>query len=624
MCGITGFYKFNSNSLLNTKLLKNMSDKIAHRGPDYQGFYENDFVGLAHNRLSIIDLSNNANQPMFYDQFIIIFNGEIYNFNEIKQELITEGFHFKTKSDTEVILAAYKKWGVKSFSKLNGIFGFAIFDQHSKELVVVRDRFGVKPLYFTKTTDSFIFSSEIKAILASGLINKSINYKSLNEYMYFGSPMGTNTIYNEVEKVGAGEYIFIKENQFSKNKYWDIELQKTIVTSEEVAVEQIRSLLENAVKRQLISDVPVSAFLSGGLDSSAIVTYAAKHYHGRLNTYSVEFDYNRKGKSELDMARVVSARNNTIHHEVKISSENLEDVIENLAYLHDEPFADAANIPLYLLTKTLKDDIKVVLQGDGGDELFGGYSYYTHLYNSSKYYLPAVLFKYLFSWLNLNNDLFLKTKRHSYAICETDLAEKISIIISGITNYNEPLSCLSTEIQKTCNQYDPIEVIRIIGNYKHTKDKIHYLNLVDFKTILPNDYLEKVDKSTMANSVEVRVPFLDYDLADYVMSLDWKTKLKNGEKKYLLKKALNGIVPSEILNAPKKGFGVPFDEWLRSGLNKKMKEVFSDPLIIHANIFDQKVLIRKISEHEARKANHGMELWRCLNLALWYKQYMSL
>ncbi len=622
MCGITGYYKFNSNSLLDSDLLKKMSDKIAHRGPDYQGLLCDETVGLAHNRLSIIDLSAEANQPMFYDHLIIIFNGEIYNFNEIKQELIKDGFNFTTKSDTEVILASYKKWGVKSFSKLNGIFAFAIYNQQTKELIVVRDRFGVKPLYITHTTDSFIFSSEIKAILASGVIGKSINYQSLNEYMYFVSTMGTNTIYNEVEKVGPGEYILIKENQLSKHIYWDIDFQKTISVSEEEAVDQIRFLLENAVKRQLVSDVPVSAFLSGGIDSSAIVTYAAKHYQGRLNTYSVEFDYNRKGKSELDMARVVSDKNNTIHHEVKITSEHLEDVVELLAYHHDEPFADAANIPLYLLTKTLKQDIKVVLQGDGGDELFGGYPYYNHLYNSSKYYVPAVLFKHLFSWMNIKNDLFLKAKRISYAMSENDLVEQIGMIITGATHYNKPISCLSFDIQEKCRQYDPLEALKKITDHKHTKDKIQFLHWVDLKTILPNDYLEKVDKSTMANSIEVRVPFLDYELADYVMSLPGKMKLKNGEKKYLLKKALRGIVPDSILDAPKRGFGVPCDIWLRTGLNKMMKEVFNDPSIIRSGLFDYQTLFMKIKDHDSGKANHGMELWRCFNLALWYKKFM--
>lgn len=622
MCGITGYYLFKSDSSLNQEVLKKMSDKIAHRGPDYQGVFTNEKVGLAHNRLSIIDLSADANQPMVYENLSIIFNGEIYNFIDLKKQLIAEGFHFKTRSDTEVILVAYKKWGIKAFEKLNGIFAFSIYDSILDEMIIVRDRFGVKPLYYQQTESSIIFSSEIKAILASGKVDKSMNYQSLYEYMWFVSPMGTNTIYSSVEKVAPGEYIHIKNNQLSKHQYWNIDFNKTLIVSEDEAVNNIRILLEKAVERQLVSDVPVSVFLSGGIDSSAITSFAAKHYSKQLHSYSVEFDFNRHGNSELAMAKIIAEKNNTLHHEVMVSSKNLEDVVSLLAYHHDEPFADAANIPLYLLTKTLKKDIKVVLQGDGGDELFGGYRYYNLMNNSSNYFLPALFFKYTLGQLNLGNETFQKFKRISNSMSERDLAEQVGLIITGATHYNKPISCLSKSIQEECKKHDPFEALKSISDYKNVKDKLQYLHWVDLKTILPNDYLEKVDKSTMANSIEVRVPFLDYELADYVMSLSGKMKLKNGEKKYLLKKALRGIVPDTILDAPKRGFGVPCDIWLRTGLNKMMKEVLNDQSIVNSGLFNYQMLNHKIKEHDSKKANHGMELWRCFNLALWYKQYM--
>ena len=622
MCGITGYYLFKPDPSLNREKLKSMSDKIAHRGPDFQGIFTDMKVGLAHNRLSIIDLRAEANQPMTFGNLSIIFNGEIYNFNELKKELSDDGFKFNTRSDTEVILIAYKKWGIQSFKKLNGIFAFCLYDSDKDEMIIVRDRFGVKPLYYHQTETSLIFSSEIKAILASGKVDKTLNYRSLHEYMWFVSPMGTNTIYRDIEKVGPGEYIHIKNNKTTTHKYWDIDYGKTILVSEEEATNQIRILLEKAVERQLVSDVPVSVFLSGGIDSSAITSFAAKHYDKQLHSYSVEFDFNRYGNSELKMAKLIAEKNNTIHHEVMISSENLEDVVQLLAYQHDEPFADAANIPLYLLTKTLKSDIKVVLQGDGGDELFGGYRYYNLMYHSSLYFLPALLFKQTLGRMNWGNETFQKFKRISYSMSEQNLAEQIGLIITGATHYNDPNSCLSRHVVEECKKYDPFETIKSITNYKNIKDKLQYLHWVDMKTILPNDYLEKVDKSTMANSIEVRVPFLDYELADYVMSLPGTMKLKHGEKKYLLKKALRGVVPDIILDAPKRGFGVPCDIWLRTGLNKMMKDVFNDPTVIQSGLFDHRVLNLKIKEHDAQTANHGMELWRCFNLALWYQQYM--
>jgi len=621
MCGISGFITYNSQGThLSEEQLRMMSNRMTHRGPDHQGVFCLSHIGLAHNRLSIIDLSDAANQPMSYGPYKIVFNGEVYNFQELRLQLESLGHQFKTHSDTEVVIAAYAQWGTDSFRKLNGIFAFAIFDTTNNDFVLVRDRFGIKPLYYTQHMNCLLFASEIKAILATGIIPKSINYKALNEYMYYVNPMGNETIYNNISKVDPGSFIAISNGKPEFRKYWDIDYNAVCTDDEDTAVEKIKYLLENAVKRQLVSDVPVSTFLSGGIDSSAVTTFAARHYNAPLHTYSVEFDFNRFGKSELDMAKIIAARNNTIHQEVLITSQNLEDVVDYLAYQHDEPFADAANIPLYLLTRTLKNDIKVVLQGDGGDELFGGYNYYTLLASSGKYMIPAHLYRQTLGRLNINHPVFARMKRISHALTEPDPHTRIGLLVTGAMLYNKRLSSLHPSIRKECERLDPFAELRKLPIPK--SDPLQLMHWVDMKTILPNDYLEKVDKPTMANSIEVRVPFLDYELADYVMSLPGKMKVQNGEKKYLLKKALRGTVPDTILDAPKRGFGVPVVQWLQTGLNQKMKEVLTDPLIRQSGLFDTKEIDRKIASLGSGDLTHGMDLWRCMNLAMWYKHYM--
>lgn len=622
MCGISGFITYNPQGIhLSEEQLRMMSNKMTHRGPDHQGVFCMPHIGLAHNRLSIIDLSDAANQPMSYGPYKIVFNGEVYNFKELRLQLESLGHQFKTHSDTEVVIAAYAQWGTDSFRKLNGIFALAIFNTTNNDFVLVRDRFGIKPLYYTEYQNCLLFASEIKAILATGIIPRSINYKALNEYMYYVNPMGNETIYNNISKVDPGSFIAISNGKPELRKYWDIDYNAVCDDDEDTAVEKIKYLLENAVKRQLVSDVPVSTFLSGGIDSSAVTTFAAKHYSSALHTYSVEFDFNRSGKSELDMAKIIAAQNNTIHQEVLITSQGLGDVVDYLAYQHDEPFADAANIPLYLLTRTLKNDIKVVLQGDGGDELFGGYNYYNLLASSGKYMLPAFLYKQTLGRFNINHPLFARMKRISHAMSEPDLHTRIGLLVTGAMLYNKPLSSLHPSVREACEHLDPFAELRKLPIPK--SDPLQLMHWIDMKTILPNDYLEKVDKPTMANSIEVRVPFLDYELTDYVMSLPGKMKVQNGEKKYLLKKALRGTVPDTILDAPKRGFGVPVIQWLQTGLNTKMKDVLTDPLILKSGLFDTKEIDRKIASLDSGDLTHGMDLWRCMNIAMWYKHYMA-
>ena len=383
MCGISGLFNY-SNEKIQPELIECINDTLKHRGPDFGATKLFRNVALGHRRLSIIDLSENANQPMSSTdgRFTIVYNGEVYNFLEIKDNLLQKGIKLSTNSDTEVILQAYKTYGTSCFSMLNGMFALAIYDRLKEELILARDPFGIKPLYYLNNSEIFIFGSEMKAILKYPKLNLSLNHQALVEYIWFENPFGENTIYNEIVEVKPGSYLIVTKNGIESKIYFDINNIKEIEISEKQAIEKIKFLFEESVKRHLISDVPVGVFLSGGIDSSAITAFASKHYKGKLQTFSVGFDYD-KGVNELLKAKEIADKFKTDHHEVHVSGGDIVEVIEELVNSHDEPFGDAADIPLYLLTKKLKGSIKVVLQGDGGDEFFGGYSRYNSLSSAS-------------------------------------------------------------------------------------------------------------------------------------------------------------------------------------------------------------------------------------------------
>ncbi|CAG0905860.1 unnamed protein product, partial [Darwinula stevensoni] len=439
---ILGGYFKSEERLLSKDSLIEATNSIRHRGPDDAGYYEDENVGLGHRRLSIIDLSSAGHQPMTSanGRYIIAYNGEIYNYLQLKQELQSNGFQFRSQSDTEVVVNGFEYWGSAIFEKLNGIFAISIWDQAEKKLILARDRMGVKPLYYWHENDLLLFGSEIKTILSYDIVKRKINLQSFHEFLYYGYALGENTMFSGIKKILPGQYLEISKDKVMTKKFWSINNINTISQNsikESTAISQTKSLLESAVSRQLVSDVPVGVFLSGGIDSSAITAFASKHYAGKLKSYSAGFDFDG-GHNELPLASKIAKKFGTQHHELMVQGKDITDIIKKMIYHHDEPFSDAANIPLYLMTQHVKNDCKVVLQGDG------------------------------------------------------------------------------------------------------------------------DQFLEKVDKSTMANGVEVRVPFLDNDLASFALALPSELKVKNGVKKYLLKKALDGILPNEVLYGPKKGFGVPY------------------------------------------------------------------
>jgi len=607
MCGICGGV---TDSNLD---IKSMVQTIKHRGPDFQGTYRDNSVYLGHARLSILDLSIGANQPMKSEnsQYILVYNGEIYNFQSIKKNLENLGHLFKTHSDTEVVLNGFMEWGIKLFEKLNGMFAFSIYDKQAQKIYIVRDRFGIKPLYYYFDKNHLLFGSEIKVILASNLISKELSYQGLYEYMHFSSTLGESTFYNGIKKLKSGYYIEydILNNSLDTISY---KLNYDITPSShslDEAIYNIKDLFEQSVKRQLIADVPIGIFLSGGIDSTAITAMASKHYKGKLKTFSAGFDFD-KGFNELPNAKFVSDKFSTEHYEFHIKGDDTIGVLEKVNHYFDQPFADAANIPLYLMSQELKAKHKVILQGDGGDELFAGYSQYFRVKNEKSFRLFSHIITSL-SPLIPKSSKYYRMLRSMYAMTQKNRALIPARFYSQEMVTESSLTLFKDEYREKLSDINPfIRHLELHSNFKNM-DLLQELLYTDMNVILPDQYLEKVDRATMANSIEVRVPFLDNDLAKYAMSLPSKYKVKGKEKKYLLKKAFDGVVPNNILYGKKRGFGVPFSYWLKSSMKDFMRDEISS-----SDIYTQEVS-KMMDEHISGKRDHGFVLWKLLNLSMW-------
>ena len=610
MCGICGYV---SEKNIN---IEEMNKSVAHRGPDNQEFFREKDIGLGHTRLSILDLSEESNQPMVSrnGKYVLVYNGEIYNFMELKKELQTLDVIFKKESDTEVVLEGFEVCGVELFEKLNGMFAFSIYDKELNKMYIVRDRFGVKPLYYYSYNNDFLFASEIKSLLASDIIEKKLSYQGLYEYLHFATTLGETTFYENIKKLEPGHYIEynLDKKTFKIEKYKLNYEVKESKDSLEDAIENIRELFEASVKRQLVSDVPIGIFLSGGIDSTAITAYATKHYKGKVKTFSAGFDFD-KGDNELPNAKFIAEYFGTEHKELHIKGDNIVDILEDVNHYFDQPFGDAANIPLYLMSKELKGKEKVVLQGDGGDELFAGYHRYIRLHHYKSFKFISKFFFLLKKFIPKSSSKY-KGLRFLFALNQKDPSKEMAYILSQEMFDEDPADYFSKEVKSKLKSVNPFKRYQYFyKKFKHL-DPVNRALYTDINIILPDLYFEKVDRATMANSLEVRVPFLDNELAEYAMSLPSKYKVRGKEKKYLLKKAFDGVVPDKILYGPKKGFGVPFQYWLRTSMKDFMLDTIRD-----SQIYNQ-AIEALMQEHIAEKKDNGSILWILLNLAIWLKK----
>jgi len=625
MCGICGVFSFDKEPV-SREVVAAMTNTLRHRGPDDLGVEVLGPVGLGQTRLSIIDLSDAGHQPMFSDDrnIALVFNGEIYNFPDLKSQLQGIGVSFRGRSDTEVILKAYQHWGADAFAKFNGMFAIAIWNKKNQTLCLVRDRFGIKPLNYSVCKNTFVFGSEIKAILAAGKIDRRIDWVSLHEYLYHGFTIAPRTMFEGIRRLQPGHFMTVTREGIKKEEaYWTLADPKPVEDDLETATDRVRNLLDQAIQRHLISDVPVGVFLSGGIDSGSITALASKHYGNKLRTFSVGFDFDR-GVSELPLARSVAKQFGTDHHELHVEGKSVSNTIETLVRCHDEPFGDAANIPLFLLCEKIKGDVKVVLQGDGGDEIFAGYPWRYSLVEHPVLWRMVSMLASPLNQLMPRDERWYRMRRLIRIAGEPIAARRMALMLARNVSMEEPpTGILSSDALSKVKDSDPFEhyyeLAKLLGHLNPAEQLLRN----DCAISLPDQYLEKVDKSTMAHGIEVRVPFLDTELTRYAMGLPMKWKCQRGEKKWILRRAMRGIVPDRVLDGKKSGFGVPESYWLKEPLADYMRSVLTDPTTVEWNVFDERTLAKYMDEHTSGIRNRGILLYRLLNLSLWHNFYLS-
>lgn len=621
MCGIGGVVYMDKNRTVRYQVLKGMADVMQHRGPDDEGFYIDSNAGLCFRRLSIIDL-NMGHQPLTSNVsgMTIVFNGEIYNFQEKRKLLIKKGYVFNTLTDTEVILHLYEEYGVKCLDHLQGMFSFAIWDPIRRRMFCARDRFGIKPFYYSTNNGKFAFGSEIKVVMNSGEIDQTISYEALDSYFAFGHITGELSIYKHIRKLKPGHYLMASfGDNFSVEtfKYWEIKFEPDHSKSVNYWMDEIKNCLSETVRLHMISDVPLGAFLSGGIDSSSVVSMMAKNSSQPLKTFSIGFK--EKGYSELPFARLLAQKYGLDHHEQIIEPESVT-ILPLLVRGFDEPFADSSAIPTWYISKIAREQVTVALSGDGGDELFAGYNHYAYLkrlysfpFTINSPALSKIIWggihkiipgnmhgknaAYLFSksrnFISAYLNMFSQKERDNMFLIDRDLIN----LSSGSELYN-------------------VEVLK--NGIKN--DFLSNMQYLDLQTYLVDDILTKVDRASMLNSLEVRVPLLDHKFAELTFKIPSDLKLKDNQSKYIFKKAMSDYLPETILTHPKQGFVIPVSHWFKENLNEYVRDILLSANPYYSDYLDKQYIKKLVLENFSGKKASNTRLWSLLFFEEWLKQ----
>jgi len=625
MCGIVGSTGFTSE-----KIIKKMCRTLRHRGPDSEGYYIGDNIALGMRRLKIIDLET-GDQPIFNDDksIVTVFNGEIYNYEQLRNNLIKIGISLKTKSDTETIVYLYQQYGDEFVNYLRGMFAIAIWDKKKKRLVLARDRMGIKPLYYYYNNGKLIFSSEIKSILCSPDVSKELDFIALHHYLTFGYIPAPLSIFKNIYKVLPGHLLIYEDQTIHSKKYWDIrnnDINNDDFDNQKEIEQKLIELIEESIRLHMISDVPVGAFLSGGLDSGSIVALASKLSKRPIKTFSIGFDDDYL--NELDNARLLAKMYKTDHSEFIVGPTDI-DVLEDIMYYYDEPFADSSAIPTYFVSKFASNYVKVALSGDGGDEIFAGYGNYKadkigQVLNKLPISLNNKFIQSIFNWLPASNNL-LDFNNQIKKIAKISSLEPEIGHVYWLSIFNEDAKkqlYLSDEF----NKLNTIDSLKLYRNYfQHFKDG-DFINTcinVDIKTVLPDDYLTKVDRASMANSIEVRVPFLDHKLVEFSTAIPSKMKLKGLTTKKLLKNIMKNELPEKVRLGRKKGFSIPLNRWFRQDFNVLTDEYLSTSRLNKMGYFNSSFIENQIKEHSCGIKDNSKILWTLVAFEIWHKQYMS-
>jgi asparagine synthase (glutamine-hydrolysing) len=626
MCGITGIVR-RDGAQIDRDLLARMNDAIRHRGPDDDGFYFSDGVGLAMRRLAIIDLKS-GHQPIHNADRTawIVFNGEIYNYRELRKQLEALGHTFYTDSDTEAIVHAYDEYGTECPKHLRGMFALAIWNERDKSLFLARDRVGKKPLLYARTNDQLIFGSEFTALLAHPAVSREVNYEAIHHYLSFISVPAPLTAYQSIQKLEPGHWLLWRDGEIKLERYWQLDFSRKVNISEQEAGARVSELLRDAVRVRLMSEVPLGAFLSGGIDSSAVVALMAQESSDRVKTFSIGFE--EQDFSELHHARRVAEHVGADHHEF-IVRPNAMEVLPTLVEHYGEPFADSSAIPSYYVSRETRAHVTVALNGDGGDECFAGYERYAAMNLAQRYtkLLPAALRNGVVA--NLANALpdfqsrgvMGKGKRFLKAASLSPIQRYLRWI--SAFDENAKLDLYSEGFREQTKDFSTVGIIQPWFAKANGAGIVDASLLTDTMTYLPNDLLVKMDIASMTVSLEARSPFLDHHLMEFAASLPEKLKLRRMTTKYLLKRILKDLVPAENLSRGKMGFGVPVGHWFRGTMQPFLRETLLSDKAFGRDLFQRNKVRQIVDQHVEGKIDHSHRLWSLLMLELWFQRFID-
>lgn len=632
MCGLCGYI---SEIEYQSSVIKNMTGLLEHRGPDDEGelsdkFSERHYIGLGHRRLSIIDLSALGHQPMqsYDDSIVLIYNGEVYNFLDIRMKLEKRGYVFRSNTDTEVLIYAYKEYGMDFFDKLNGMFAIALWDKNTGDLILARDRMGKKPLYYYFDGKEVVFASELKSIMAYPGFRKEIRTELISSFLTNKSIAAPDTIFKNTFKLETGQYVIISEKngilEIQKDYYWKLiekykEGQEESIEDYDTAKSQLRKTLLKAVERRLISDVPIGSFLSGGIDSSIITALMKECVEGEVKTYSIGF--NEKNVDESGYARAVADYLGTKHTEYYVSEKDLLKEIDNMPYIYDEPFSDSSQIPSTILCRLAKKDVTVALSGDGGDELFCGYNIYDWVNKIKKYdKISGIAYSTFYRPFIMGtkiDDIIPKSARA--LLNNRDVNVKLQC-------FNDVLEIYTNKLIVDCSESSKYRGFETELNFVLGQDYDWQIKrmLLDMKYYMPEEVLVKMDRASMASSLEVRCPILDREVVELSFRVPHRFKYHKKDKKHILKEILYDIVPRDLVDRPKMGFGVPLGKWITGELSDEILRFSEEDKLKRQGIFDPSELAIIIELNKKRnKGAYATILWGYLMFQKWYDYWIE-
>lgn len=605
-----------------------MCERMKHRGPDSEGLWTDETVALGMRRLSIIDL-HTGEQPVYSEDksIVVVMNGELYNFREVRAGLEQRGHRFETQTDTEILPHLYEEYGEAMLEHINGMFAFALFDKNKNKLLIARDRFGEKPLYYGVFEGKLLFASEPKVLLANPAVKSEINLDALRSYLSFDYVPAPASIYRGISKLPAAHFLSVENGEVKTRRYWNLSWQKSRANlSLSDSATELRELLADAVRMRLVADVPLGILLSGGVDSSTVAAFATQFSSEKVKTFSIGFEEDSFDESKF--ARQVAAHLGTEHYEDKLSVEKAADLISEIGIWLDEPMSDGSLLPTFLLSRFVRKHVTVALGGDGGDEIFAGYPmYYAHkvadLYGKVPRFLRNGLIEPIVNNLPVSN----KNLSFDYKAKRFVAASKYDAVTRhhswfGSFSIDEQSKLLSKDVLATTSS-DIYKDAKKLLEICDAENEIEQMQFLDINFYMAEDILTKVDRASMAVSLEVRAPFLDPRVAEFAASIPLEYKLRGNKGKYILKKAVEPLLPKNILHRPKKGFGIPIAEWLKHRLNPLMRDLLAPERLKNQGLFDENFVQKLIREHETNVASHHKQLWTLLVFQLWFDNFLK-